>query len=126
MPDCSLIYADLATNVTDAVLASGAPYLPANTYLNVNFPAAGAGTECTKAADFKFVLSRIFFATILSGKDVDTCGNGGRLPTETSVEGTEGCYVSVSVGHANDKLDADADEQAVVLKKLGGILSCLP
>jgi len=92
----------------------------------VNFPEAGAGTSCTSAADFKFVLSRIFTATIVSGDDVVTCGNGGRLPTETVVVGTKGCFVSVSVGHANDKLDADADEQEAVLEKLSSILSCLP
>lgn len=125
-PDYALLYADLAANVTAAVVKAGAPYLPSNTFLNVNFPAAGAGTSCTKTADFKFVLSRIYTASIISGKDVVTCGNGGRLPTETVVVGTSGCYASVSVGLANNKLDANASEQAVVLAKLSSILSCLP
>ena len=59
-------------------------------------------------------------------KDVVTCGNGGRLPTETTVVGTAGCYASISVGEAVLKTDANATSQAVVLGKLKGILSCLP
>lgn len=132
VPDSATIYAELSTKLTTRLLASGAPYLPSNTWLNVNFPAAGSGsgsgTSCTSADVFKFVLSRIYTAVpIVSGDDVVTCNNGGRLPTESDVIGTSsGCYVSVSVGHANDKLDADASEQAVVLQKLSSILSCLP
>ena len=37
-----------------------------------------------------------------------------------------GCYASVSVGVATTKADATAAQQAVVLGKLKGILSCLP
>ena len=94
--------------------------------MNVNFANAGAGTSCTKASDFNYVLTRIFDAVpIISGSDVVTCNNGGRLPTEGSVIG-KGCYASVSLGKANNKRDASADQQAVVLQKLGSILTCLP
>lgn len=58
--------------------------------------------------------------------DVTTCDNGGRLPTETAVVDTAGCYASISVGNATTKLTADAAEQKVVLNKLSSILSCLP
>lgn len=125
-PDYSLIYADLATNVSSTILASGTPFLPSGTWLNVNFPAAGAGTSCTSTSDFKFVLSRIFTSTIFSGTDVTTCGNGGVLPPESTVVGTSGCFASISVGKASNKLDANETEQAVVLSKLTSILSCLP
>lgn len=126
VPDYVTIYAQLATKLTTTLLDSGAPYLPNNTWLNVNFPAAGSGTSCTSPDDFKFVLSRIYTGTIISGDDVVTCNNGGRLPSESDVVGTAGCYASVSVGKANDKLDADAEQQAVVLQKLGSLLTCLP
>ncbi|KAL1966004.1 hypothetical protein VTN77DRAFT_4944 [Rasamsonia byssochlamydoides] len=128
VPDYATIYAQLATKLTTTLLASGAPYLPNNTWLNVNFPAAGAGTSCTDPDKFQFVLSRIYTAVpLISGEDVVTCNNGGRLPTESDVVGTTtGCYASVSVGHADDKLDADASQQAVVLQKLSSILTCLP
>lgn len=125
-PDYSLIYADLATNVTSTILASGTPFLPSGTWLNVNFPAAGSGTSCTSASEFRFVLSRIFTSTIISGPDVVTCGNGGVLPPESTVVGTSGCFASISVGKASNKLDADEAQQAVVLSKLTSILSCLP
>jgi hypothetical protein len=128
VPDYASIYASLATTLTTTLLASGAPLLPANTWLNVNFPAAGAGTPCTSPDQFAFVLSRIYSAVpLVSGDDVVTCNNGARLPTESNVVGTSsGCFVSVSVGHADTKLDANAFEQAVVLQKLSGILTCLP
>jgi hypothetical protein len=73
------------------------------------------------------VLSRIYSAVpVLTPKDVLTCGNGGRLPTETSVVETSGCYVSVSVGKASTKGDASAAEQQSVLTRLRGVLTCLP
>ncbi|KAJ9328080.1 hypothetical protein DTO027B5_925 [Paecilomyces variotii] len=121
-PDYSTLYADLSVNLTNTLLASGTPYLPNGTYLNVNFPSAGSGTSCTAAADFKFVLSRILST---SGTTISTCGSD-TLPTETSVVDTDGCYVSVSVGNASTKNDATADQQSVVLQKLENILSCLP
>ena len=121
------IYADLATNVTQTLLESSKPYLPSGLWLNVNFPAVGSST-CNDVTKFHFVLSRIYTAVpILTPKDVVTCNNGGRLPTESDVVGTtSGCYASISVGVASDKLDASAAQQAVVLGKLGKILSCLP
>jgi hypothetical protein len=57
---------------------------------------------------------------------VEICGNGGHLPTESTVMKTSGCWASVSVASANTKLDASASNQAIVLSKLGGILTCLP
>jgi len=121
-----IVYAQLATKITQTVTASGKPYLASNIYLNVNFPAS-TSSSCSSAAQFKFVLSRINTAIpVLTGKDVVTCGNGGRLPTETTVVDTPGCYVSISVGHADTKGDATAAEQSAVLAKLKGILSCLP
>jgi hypothetical protein len=48
------------------------------------------------------------------------------LPTELSVVDKDGCYISISVGDANDKTTAPAEKQAVVLEKLGRMLTCLP
>ncbi|TPX12273.1 uncharacterized protein E0L32_006920 [Thyridium curvatum] len=118
----SLLYAQLATQLTDAVLASGAPYLPDDVFLNVNFPKAEGA--CTRPAAFKWVLSRVNPGW-LSAPDVRHCG-GARLPTETDVSHEDGCYISVSVGDANDKTTASVDKQAVVLQKLGSLLTCLP
>ena len=118
------VYASLSTHVTQTLVASGKPYLPSGIWLNVNFPAV-SGSTCPSPAGFKFVLSRINSATSGTAPDVQTCGST-RLPTETAVVGTAGCYASISVGNAADKTDANATEQAVVLDKLQGILSCLP
>ncbi|PYH97153.1 acid phosphatase precursor [Aspergillus ellipticus CBS 707.79] len=123
-PTYSTVYADLATKVTDELIAAGTPYLPDEIWLNVNFGAVG-DSSCTSADDFKFVLSRIFTAIpLITADDVETCGSS-RLPTETKVVDTDGCYASISVGLASDKLDANATMQAVVLDKLSGILTCL-
>ena len=118
------VYADLSTNVTQTLLGSGAPYLPSGIWLNVNYPTVSS-TTCATTRQFKFVLSRINSATGSTPADVSTCGST-RLPTESKVVGTSGCYASISVGVAPTKGDASAAQQAVVLGKLGKILSCLP
>ncbi|CZS89274.1 related to acid phosphatase [Rhynchosporium agropyri] len=123
-PAYSEIYAQLATNLTTTLLKSGKPYLPEGVWLNVNF-AASTSTLCSKASDFKFVLTRIWPAIpFVDPVDVETCGSD-RLPQERRVVGGIGCYVSVSVGNLN-KLDAGAAAQSVALKKLSKILTCLP
>lgn len=118
------VYADLSANVTQSLVASGKPYLPSDVWLNVNFPAVSDNT-CSSPADVKFVLSRINSATSSTAKDVKTCGST-RLPTESKVVDTSGCYASISVGNAVAKTDANTTEQAIVFKKLQSILSCLP
>lgn len=122
VPARSLVYADLALNLTNAVLAAGAPYLPDGVFLNVNM--AEVAGDCTDAGAFRYVLSRINTPSILSTEDVETCGSKW-LPTEKSVVDA-GCYVSVSVGSCSDKTTADATAQQTVLDKLGDMLTCLP
>ncbi|KAL5337201.1 survival protein sure-like phosphatase/nucleotidase [Aspergillus crustosus] len=122
VPAYSTIYAELATKVVERVVAAGTPYLPDDIWLNVNFPTVDG---CSSADDFSFVLSRIFTALpLITDDDVEMCG-GARLPTESDVVGTEGCYVSISVG-TSDKEDASASVQQEVLDILGDFLSCLP
>lgn len=116
------VYADLATNITTAILESGTPYLPDGVWLNVNFPDVNENT-CSDVGEFRFVLSRINIG-LLSPADIETCG-GSRLPTERAVVDA-GCFVSISPGDATDKTTVDAERQAVVLEKLQGLLSCLP
>lgn len=124
-PHYSEVYADLATNLTNQVVAAGKPYLPKDTWLNVNF--GKVSDEYASPADFSFVLSRIHTAVpLVSGDDVTTCGDDARLPTELKVSLASGCYASVSVGVADSKRNASADIQGVVLKKLGNLLTCLP
>ena len=118
------VYTDLSTNVTQKLVASGKPYLPSNIWLNVNYPAVSS-SSCSSPTQFKFVLSRINSAASGAAPDVSTCGKS-RLPTESSVVGTAGCYASISVGVATSKGDAGAAQQAVVKQKLASLLSCLP
>lgn len=117
------VYAQLSTNVTTTLIDSGKPYLPDGIWLNVNYPTVSSST-CSSASRFKFVLSRINSASSGAAADVRTCGST-RLPTESSVVGTSGCYASISVGVASNKRDATAAVQAVILAKLQPILSCL-
>ncbi|KAF2145843.1 uncharacterized protein K452DRAFT_220380 [Aplosporella prunicola CBS 121167] len=124
-PLYSTVYADLAQIVTEHVLAGGAPYLPDDVFLNVNFPAVSEDS-CNEASQFKFVLTRVNLHTPgLSDDDVQTCDRE-TLPREREVIDTDGCYVSISVGDAADKTTATADKQQVVLDKLGDLLTCLP
>lgn len=124
-PHYSEVYADLATNLTNQVVAAGKPYLPEGAWLNVNF--GKVSEECASPADFSFVLSRIHTPVpLVSDDDVTTCGDESRLPSELEVSLASGCYASVSVGDADSKRDASADVQEVVLEKLGNLLTCLP
>lgn len=125
VPQYSTLYAAAATTLTNALVADAGAYLPNGTYLNVNFPEAGPGTDCTHPADFHFVLTRINSAGRTTPADVATCGRT-RLPTETSVVDADGCYSSVSVGRADTKGDADAAAQGAVLERLGRLLVCPP
>lgn len=124
-PLTSQVYAQLAIKVTDRLLKAGTPYLPGDVWLNVNFPEVSE-SKCSSAEDFKFVLSRIFDPVpLVSGDDIEICGDD-HLPSETDVVNTDGCYVSISVGNAESKRDANATMQGVVHGKLGDFLTCLP
>lgn len=126
VPSSTQIYSDLATNITNLILDGAAPYLPNDTYLNVNFPKAGDGANCTNANQFQLVLSRILPAVpLITADDVDQCGSK-RLPTESTVMGTSGCYVSISVGSASSKTDSNATNQGIVRDRVAKYLSCLP
>ncbi|KAK7984790.1 5'/3'-nucleotidase sure family protein [Apiospora saccharicola] len=122
VPQRSAIYAALATKLTDAVVASGAPYLPEDVWLNVNMPKVEG--DCTNPAKFVWVLSRLNPGWF-SQKDVDHCGST-RLPTETDVLLSGGCRIAVSIGDANDKTTAPADKQTIVRDKLKSMLTCMP
>lgn len=122
VPNRSLVYAQLATALTDRIVASGKPYLPKGVFLNVNFPKVEGA--CADASKFRWVLSRINPGA-LSPPDVEWCGSE-RLPTELHVAAQDGCYISVSVGDASDKTTVNDDRQKVVLDKLRDMLVCLP
>ncbi|KAJ1334041.1 5'/3'-nucleotidase [Microdochium nivale] len=121
-PPEAILYAELALKLTTAVVASGAPYLPAGVFLATNFPRVSS--RCSKVDDFQFVLTRINPGGF-TGPDAPHCGGDTRLPTETEVVlNPRGCYVSVSVADAADKTTAPSDKQAAVLEKLGDFLTC--
>jgi broad specificity polyphosphatase/5'/3'-nucleotidase SurE len=125
-PFHSKIYADLALNVTTTIINSGKPYLPANSFLNVNFPAVSE-TKCSDPSQFKYILTRINTG-LLSARDAEWCGST-RLPWEADVILIRGsdCYVTISPGDANDKTTMnDAAVQTQIINKLKPILSCLP
>ncbi|KAF3048534.1 hypothetical protein E8E11_007984 [Didymella keratinophila] len=126
-PLYSQIYADLALNVTSTIIKSGKPYLPDNTWLNVNFPAVSS-TKCNNVNQFKFIFTRINSGLIGSAADITVCGTTARLPWEADVAVIRGgdCYVSISPGDANDKTTAAAAQQQIIYNKLKPILSCLP
>lgn len=132
-PPSAAVYAELATNFTNAVIESAdwypfmnsaGRYMPLGTFLNVNFPRVDE--ECPDAASFQWVMSRITPWNIFQGKDVYTCGSD-RLPSEQNVADAEGCYISVSLGNGRDKSSMlDASKQKEMHERLKSMLSCLP
>ena len=109
------LYASLVARFTRALLTPVArPVLPANITLNVNL-ADTNGSGCTDANNFKFVFTRLI--SDLGAIDVETC-ESTHLPDETTVIGSGGCFVSVTVIDANTKKDVNATVQTVVLNRL--------
>ncbi|CAG7850618.1 SubName: Full=Related to acid phosphatase {ECO:0000313/EMBL:CCA72173.1} [Serendipita indica DSM 11827] len=115
------VYAQVATKLVNAVIQSGAPYLPAGVGLNVNIPDA---KDCPNASDYKFVLSRINTDINPLTDDVNQCSTN-HLPTESAVIDAGGCRVPVSVFKGTTKLDVDKDTQKQVRDRLAGLLTCL-
>lgn len=123
VPNVSSVYAELAANLTNAIAASGKPYLPDGVFLNVNFP--DVNDACPDAAAFSWVLTRIN-PGLFSPRDVDWCGSD-RLPTEVHAVESSGCHIAISMGDASDKTDInDVAKQQAVLDKLKSMLTCLP
>lgn len=123
MPAKSRVYAELARNLTEKLIASGKPYLPEGVFLNVNI--REATDKCADASRYKWILTRIT-PGLTSPPDVKWCGSR-RLPTETDVIlKRSGCYVAVSIGDASDKTTVNDKRQGVVLEKIRDMLSCLP
>ncbi|KAJ8075035.1 hypothetical protein PM082_019362 [Marasmius tenuissimus] len=116
------IYANLTTTFVNAILADGTStsILPANISVNINYPGTA---DCPSVDDFSFIFTRINADS--AATDVDTCGST-HLPTESSVVGMDGCFVSVSAFNATTKGDVDAMTQGIVLGKLKNLISCLP
>ncbi|KAI0689373.1 survival protein sure-like phosphatase/nucleotidase [Cytidiella melzeri] len=136
-PSSSIIaartYASLSITFLRALFAQPATYpplLPKSVVLNVNFPPLS--TTCPGATNsIRWTLTRALPAVVILGwteKDVEICGNGGRLPTEANVMArTDGCYATVSVLDASTKTDANAYIQADLLQRLRELgFSCLP
>lgn len=117
------LYSNLSLILVNQLLTSaeqtGSAVLPHGISLNVNYPSING---CGSTSSFHFVLSRINSAS--GSNDVSWCGSS-RLPTESSVVGTSGCFVSISVFNASTKGDVDASTQGVVLAKIQNILTCL-
>lgn len=117
----SLVFADLALNLTTRLVAAGAPYLPDDTYLNVNF-AAVSEANCTEASMFQWVFTRIY--PNLFADDIALCGSD-TLPQETAVVHSGGCYASVSAGSCSDKTTASKEVQQAVYDKIGDMFVCM-
>lgn len=123
VPTNSLVFADLALNLTSRLIASGAPYLPNGTYLNVNFAAVTA-TSCTSASAYQWVYTRVY--PDLLADDIELCGSD-TLPQETTVvHSDDGCYVSVSAASCSDKGTASKEVQQAVYDKIGDMFVCKP
>ncbi|KAK2050887.1 5'/3'-nucleotidase sure [Colletotrichum caudatum] len=122
-PASCKLYAVLATRLVSKLTEGRKPYLPRDTWLNVNFPAV-SDTHCTDPDEFKWVLSRIN-SKFAARPDVKICGSE-RLPDERRVIDTRGCYISISVANSKDKATASREKQKEVVKKLDRFLSCLP
>ncbi|KAH9814019.1 survival protein sure-like phosphatase/nucleotidase [Melampsora americana] len=122
--DSSHIYAQASLRIIEALLQTpqDSSYLPVNTTLNVNLQAAGPGTNCQTASDYKFVLTTIH--RVYLDHDLSHCGSN-RLKSEASIiRRKSGCWASVSVLHNRFGGRANVAEQEYVRNRFGDFLSC--
>lgn len=118
-----LVYAHLAARLIDQLISSGPPpYLPRNIFLNVNFP--DVRDECSHPDDFHFVLTRIDPSPLEEG-DLEWC-DSRRLPLESVVLKSPGCFIPVSIADAKTKRTPHDHRQDVVMQRIAGIIACLP
>lgn len=116
----AVVNSELTLKFLSALLASPSrPIIPANTTVNVN---TSNVSGCTDPDDFEFVFTRNLADPL--AVDVTTCGTN-HLPTESSVVGSSGCHVSISVINAITKTDVDAATQQVVFNRVESLLSCI-
>ena len=130
-PLFSKLYAAAAAKLINHLTTERRPYLPSNTWLNVNFPHYNS-TGCSRISDVKFVLTRIGGYESSSGANnggnadnVKACGSL-QLPTEIAIVLDQDCYASVSVANAVTKKDASPWIQRQVMDKLKGLLTHPP
>lgn len=115
----AILYANLTTLFTETWWNSGAPFLPANLVLAVNYPPIAG---CPAVADYKFVLAKLSPTKVTT---VKTCGRD-ELPLISDVVATKGCFASVTVLNVNTLEDvAKVAFQQQVLDRFGSLISCL-
>ncbi|RDX43653.1 sure-like protein [Lentinus brumalis] len=113
------VYSNLTSSFVTALASIPGPLLPPGVIVNVNYAAIDS---CPTSASYKWVFSRLvwnFFET-----DFETC-DSDHLPSETKVVNA-GCYASVSVISASNKLDVNSTLQGQVFDRLQSLpLACL-
>lgn len=124
VPANSIVFAELALNLTTRLIESGAPYLPADTYLNVNFAATNEA-DCTDASMYEWVFTRVYpsLDIIGDGPDIELCGET-TLPQESVIVHSDKCYASVSASSCSDKTTAPKEVQQAVYDKIGDMFVC--
>lgn len=115
----ALLYADLTTLIGGTLWNSGAPFLPPDVLLVVDYPLI---TSCPTVSDYTFVLAKMTTDNIPT---VQTCGRV-HLPISRNVALRKGCFVSVTAINVTSSSDVGVDTQQEVLDRLGGLIGCLP
>jgi 5'/3'-nucleotidase SurE len=130
-PLFSKLYAAAAVKLINHLTAGRRPYLPSDTWLNVNFPHYNS-TGCSRVSDVKFVLTKIgHYEPSSSPDNADNTDNDkacgpSQLPTDLAIVLGHGCYASITVGDAVTKKEASPSIQRQVVEKLSGLLTHRP
>jgi len=113
--DASHVYSQLSVKILDTLVASGAPYLPKNTFLNVNYGKPTA--NCTTADKYSFVFSKAYSAWL-----GPSCGQYP-VPDESSAQMSTECLATISP-LTSIKTGPTMQVQQAVMAKFAPILSC--
>ena len=123
-PDSNMtyVYAQVATRIIEHIVKQPRPYLQGHTWLNINLPKFSK--NCSNVDDFKYIATRMSLA-VSSPPDPELCWTT-RFPTEWYTKTHPGCYVSITPADAVYIGTVNDERVVTTLKKLKGLISCLP
>jgi broad specificity polyphosphatase/5'/3'-nucleotidase SurE len=116
----------LAMDIIEALTSSNhdpKPFLPDNTFLNVNFPPWDV-RYCHSRKQIKLILTRV---NPSKGFDAHQCGSF-YLPMEEDVKKVKSiqhCYATVSLVNAKDMTSDNVEGQKLIRDELGKLLECV-
>ncbi|ETS76128.1 hypothetical protein PFICI_11515 [Pestalotiopsis fici W106-1] len=114
------LYNDMAYQFTQALLTGGKPYMPQNTFLNVNFP-NWQNNDCNETSKWEWFLTRLDTDREGNMADWEYCGTD-----QNFLQFDTHCSITITLLEATSKKNAGVEEQRFMRNRLKNMLACPP